>query len=59
MAASDRQHDLDTHVLPLVHQLPVNEDLICADTVANGIGGICDRRNLDLAPLLVRRYDLA
>lgn len=56
---SYRQHDLDTHVLALVHQLSVNEDLIRTNAVSNGVSGVCDRRDLDLAPLLVRRHDLA
>ena len=58
MAASHRQHDLDTHVLALVHQLSINEDLVCTNAVADGIGRIGDCRDLDLAPFLVRRHDL-
>lgn len=59
MAASHRQHDLNTHVLALMHQLSIDKDLVRTDTVANGICGIRNRCDLDLAPFLVRGHDLA
>ena len=55
----DGQHNFDTHILALVHQLSVNNDLVGTNSVAHNIGRICASRNLDLAPLLVSRYKLS
>jgi hypothetical protein len=53
------QHNLDTHVLSLLHKLTVNQDLVGTNAVAHGICWVCGRRNLHLAPLTVGGYNLA
>lgn len=55
----DGQHHLDTHVLPLIHQLAVNDFLVGADAIALRVGGIGGRGDLDLAPLAVGGHDAA
>lgn len=56
---SDWQDDLYTHILTLVHQLAVDENLVSTYTVAYGICWISRRGDLNLTPLLVRRHELA
>jgi hypothetical protein len=36
----DGQQDLQAHVFPLLHELAVDEDLVCADPIANGVSRI-------------------
>ena len=55
----NRQNNLDTHILSLVHKLAINQNLISTDPVAHGIRGIRTRRDLDLAPLTVCGDELA
>jgi len=56
---SNRQHDLDAHVLSLMHELPINDNLMHANTVVHSICGICSGSNLDFAPLAVGRHQFA
>lgn len=51
--------NLHAHVLALVHDLAVDDHLVDADAVVLLVGRIGRGGDLDLAPLLVGRYDLA
>lgn len=55
----NRQNNLDAHVLSLMHKLAINQNLISTDSVAYSICGICNSRDLDLAPLTICRDELA
>lgn len=49
------QHDLDTHILSLVHKLSINDNLMHTNAVVHSIRRICRCSNLNLAPLAVGR----
>jgi hypothetical protein len=49
------KHNLETHVLALVHQLAINDNLMGADTVILRVGWVFADSNLDLTPLTIRR----
>lgn len=51
--------NLHAHVLALVHDLAVDDHLVDADAVVLLVGRVGRGGDLDLAPLLVGRYDLA
>lgn len=53
------QNNLDAHVLSLMHQLSINDDLVSANLVADCISRVSGRRDLDLSPLTVGRHKLA
>jgi hypothetical protein len=42
-----------------MHDLAINEHLVCTDPVANCIGRICAGGNLNLAPLTIGRDQLS
>lgn len=56
---SNREDNFDTHVLSLMHDLPIYKHLICSNSVAHCVCWIRGCRNLDLAPLLVGRHELS
>ena len=51
----DRENNLDTHILSLVHDLSINNSLMRTNTVIHCVRGVCACSNLDLSPLLVSR----
>lgn len=55
----DWQHHLHTHVLSLMHEFPVDDDLVYAHTVVDCVCGVCCSSDLDLAPLTVGWNQLA
>lgn len=48
-----RQKDLDTHILPGLHEFAVDDDLISANPVALSVGRVGSLCNLDFSPLSV------
>lgn len=54
-----RQHDPDTHVFSLLHELAVDDDLVGADAVALCVCWVCGLRNLHLPPLTVCGHKLS
>lgn len=54
-----RQHDPDTHVFSLLHELAVDNDLVGADAVALCVCWVCGLRNLHLPPLTVCGHKLS
>ena len=56
---SNREDNFDTHVLSLMHNLPIYKHLVRTDSVAHCVGWVRGCRNLDLAPLLVGRHQFA
>lgn len=56
---SNRQNNLDPHVLSLMHNLSINKHLVSSKSIAHSIRWICDSGNLDLAPFTVRWDQLA
>lgn len=56
---SNWQDNLDTHVLSLVHNLAINENLVSTNSVALLIRGIRGSSDLDFAPLTVGRHKLS
>ena len=57
--ALNRQNYLDTHVLALMHQFSINQNLVGANAIPHCISRICRCGDLDLTPLLVRWHELA
>lgn len=57
--ASDRQYNLDAHVLSFVHEFTINDLLVGANAVATCICRIRGRGNLDFAPLTIAGHKLA
>lgn len=55
----DRQNNLDAHVIALVHQLAINQNLISANAVALRVCRVRRRRDLNFSPLAVRGHELA
>lgn len=53
-----RQNDLDAHVLSLMHNLPINQDLISANPIAHHIRRVSTRGDLDLPPFAVGGHEL-
>lgn len=51
-----RQYDLHAHVLSLMHQLAINDDLMHANAVMHSICGVCGGSDLDFSPLAICRY---
>lgn len=56
---SNGQDNLDTHVLSLVHNLAIDENLVDTNSVALLICGICCGGDLDFTPLSVGRHQLS
>lgn len=56
---SDRQDNLNAHVLSLMHDLAVNEHLISTNSVADLVCGVGSSGNLDFTPLAVGGYKLS
>lgn len=48
-----RQKNLDTHILPGLHEFAVDDDLISANPVTLGVGRVGGLCNLDFSPLSV------
>lgn len=53
------QNNLDAHVLSCVHQLPINDLLVCTDTVVLCVSWVCGRGNLNLTPFSVTGHEPA
>ena len=53
------QHNFDSHVLSLMHDLTINDDLVHADTIVNSVCRICRRSDLNLTPLAIGRNQFA
>lgn len=55
----NRQDYLDTHILALMHEFPIDENLVRANAIPDCVSRVCGCGDLDLTPLLVRRHELA
>lgn len=53
------QNNLDAHVLSLMHNLAIDDNLMHTNTIVFSIRGVRRRCDLDFSPLLVSRYDRA